>query len=90
MMRVKYYCDKTRRKLSQLSLISPLSVASPLSSKAMHTLTELNANNELEMTSDELYQLTTDVSLVISQVYDQMLSDMTESLYLPLPKVAFS
>lgn len=90
MMRVKYYCDKTRRKLSQLSLISPLSVASPLSSKAMHTLTELNANHELEMTTDELYQLTTDVSLVISQVYDQMLSDMTESLYLPLPKIAFS
>jgi hypothetical protein len=56
----------------------------------MHTLTELNANHEFEMTSDELYQLTTDVSLVISQVYDQMLSDMTESLYLPLPKVAFS
>lgn len=90
LMRVKFYCDKTRRKLSQLSLISPLSVASPLSSKAMHTLTELNANHEFEMTSDELYQLTTDVSLVISQVYDQMLSDMTESLYLPLPKVAFS
>lgn len=89
-LRVKYYCDKTRRKLNQLSLISPLSVASPISSKAMHTLTEINASGEIDMSNEELYQLTTDISLVISQVYDQMLSDMTESLYQPLPKVAFN
>ncbi|KGY11872.1 hypothetical protein NM22_11300 [Vibrio tubiashii] len=90
MLRVKYYCDKTRRKLNQLSLISPLSVASPLSSKAMHALTEINASEEIEMTSEELYQLTTDISLIISQVYDQMLSDMTESLYQPLPKTVLA
>ncbi|KJY85167.1 hypothetical protein TW81_00770 [Vibrio galatheae] len=89
MLRVKYYCDKTRRKLNQLSLISPLSVASPTSSKAMHALTEINASQEIQWTSEELYQLTTDISLIISQVYDQMLSDMTESLYQPLPKIAF-
>ncbi|NVD07139.1 hypothetical protein FCU94_09465 [Vibrio sp. JPW-9-11-11] len=90
MLRVKYYCDKMRRKLNQLSIISPLSVASPLSSKAMHSLTELNATDELTLSNEELYQLTTDISLVISQVYDQMLSDMTESLYQPLPKIAFN
>lgn len=90
MLRVKYYCDKTRRKLNQLSLISPLSIASPISSKAMHSLSEINASDDILMTNEELYQLTTDISLIISQVYDQMLSDMTESLYQPLPKVALA
>ncbi len=90
MLRVKYYCDKTRRKLNQLSLISPLSIASPISSKAMHALSEINASDDILMTNEELYQLTTDISLIISQVYDQMLSDMTESLYQPLPKVALA
>ncbi|WP_391087894.1 hypothetical protein [Vibrio sp. NH-UV-68] len=90
MLRVKYYCDKMRRKLNQLSIISPLSVASPLSSKAMHTLTEINACDDLTLSNEDLYQLATDISLVISQVYDQMLSDMTENLYQPLPKIAFS
>lgn len=89
-MRVKYYCDKTRRKLNQLSIVSPLSVASPLSSKAMHQLSEISAGEAIYANNDELYQLTTDISLVISQVYDQMLSDMTESLYQPLPKIALA
>lgn len=90
MVRVKYYCDKTRRKLNQLSVISPLALASPASSRSMHTLTEISSSNDLPMNVDELYQLTTEISLIVSHVYDQMLSDMTESLYQPLPKVAFS
>ncbi|MCG9684164.1 hypothetical protein L1D31_16600 [Vibrio sp. Isolate23] len=90
MLRVKYYCDKSRRKLNQLSLICPMSISSPLSSKAMHTLSEVSASDEMLLSIEELYQLTTDISLIISQVYDQMLSDMTESLYQPLPKIAYS
>tara|TARA_Y100001956_G_scaffold42385_1_gene41383 strand:+ start:2860 stop:3672 length:813 start_codon:yes stop_codon:yes gene_type:complete len=88
--RIMYYCDKARRKLNQLSLVSPLSVSSPISSKAMHQLTEINVSHEIVASNDDLYQLTTDISLVISQVYDQMLSDMTESLYQPLPKIALA
>lgn len=89
-LRVKYYCDKTRRKLNQLSIISPLSVASPASSAAMRDLTEIAISEELDWTEEALYELTSDVSAVISQVYDQVLSDMTETLYLPLPRVAIA
>ncbi|KIE19015.1 hypothetical protein SE23_18595 [Vibrio sinaloensis] len=89
-LRVKYYCDKTKRKLNQLSLVSPLSVASPTSSKAMHILTEIHASDTITASNDDLYQLTTDISLIISQVYDQMLSEMTESLYQPLPKITLA
>ncbi|NIY82217.1 hypothetical protein [Vibrio hepatarius] len=90
MLRVKYYCEKMKRKLNQMSIISPLALASPVSSKSMHMLTEIGSCNEITMEVRELYLLTTDISLIISQVYDQMLSDMTESLYQPLPRVAFS
>lgn len=89
-LRLKYYCDKTRRKLNQLSIISPLSVASPASIDAIHELAELSSSETLNITDEELYRITSDISAVIAQVYDQMLSDMAESLYLPLPKVAYA
>ncbi len=86
--RLRHYCDLTRRKLNQLALISPLSIASPACSKAMHILTELHDNPSFEISQQELYQLTSDVSLSIAHVYDQMLADVSESLYIPLPKLA--
>lgn len=89
-IRLKYYADKTRRKLNQLSLISPLSVASPISTQAILQLTEVSSAEQLPITSQELYNVTSDISVTIAQVYDQMLSDMAESLYLPLPKVNYA
>ncbi len=85
-LRIKYHCDKMRRKMNQLSLISPLSIASPSCSEAMMKLGEVCDCEQLTIQAEELYQLTTDLSLSISQVYDQMLSELTETLYLPLPK----
>jgi len=85
--RLRHYCDLTRRKLNQLALISPLSIASPACSKAMHILTEIHENPSFEISQQELYQLTSDVSLSIAHVYDQMLADISESLYIPLPKL---
>lgn len=89
-LRLKYYCDKTRRKLNQLSLISPLSVASPVSIDAIHQLTEISSAMSLPISTEEMYSVTSDISATISQVYDQMLSEMSESLYLPLPSIAYS
>lgn len=89
-LRLKYYCDKTRRKLNQLSLISPLSVASPASIDAIHQLSEVSSAMSLPISTEEMYSVTSDISATISQVYDQMLSEMTESLYLPLPSIAYS
>ncbi|AMF94936.1 hypothetical protein AL536_15950 [Vibrio fluvialis] len=88
--RMQHYCDLVRRKLNQLALISPLSIASPACSKAMHLLSELHNNQAFDMDAEQLYQLTSDVSLSIAHVYDQMLADLTESLYLPLPKLVIA
>ncbi len=78
----------TRGSLLTFSQTALLAVSVSMSVNT--ELTELNASDELTLSSEDLYQLTTDISLVISQVYDQMLSDMTESLYQPLPKIAFN
>ena len=85
--RLRHYCDLLRRKLNQLALISPLSIASPACSKAMHILSELHENPAFDIPQEQLYQLTSDVSLSIAHVYDQMLADVSESLYIPLPKL---
>ncbi|MCL9782623.1 hypothetical protein M9194_14400 [Vibrio sp. S4M6] len=87
--RSKFYCDKMRRKINLLSIISPLTLTSPACSKALHTLEELINNPEFERDVDVLYQLTSDISLNIARVYDQILSDLTEQLHQPLPRVSF-
>lgn len=88
--RLKHYCDAVRRKLNQLALISPLSIASPTCSEAMRCLAEFHDSRTLDMDAERFYQLTSEISLSIADVYDQMLADLTESLYLPLPKLVLA
>ncbi|MGF1712029.1 hypothetical protein L4C37_15850 [Vibrio kagoshimensis] len=88
--RVKFYCDKTVRKLNQLALICPLSIASPIGCRAIHELSELASSETITLSPKAMYDLTSDVSTVIAQVFDQVLSDMTESLYQPLPTIPSS
>ncbi|MDE1243042.1 hypothetical protein [Vibrio aestuarianus] len=89
-MRLQHYSDVVRRKMNQLALISPLTIASPSCSSALHSLGELHDHPAFDISPDKMYQITTEISLSIAHVYDQMLSDLTESLYQPLPKIAFS
>ncbi|MGY5579794.1 hypothetical protein ACXHQN_01450 [Vibrio cincinnatiensis] len=88
--RLKHYCDAVRRKLNQLALISPLSIASPTCSEAMRRLAEFHDSRTFDMEPEAFYQLTSEISLSIADVYDQMLADLTESLYLPLPKLVLA
>ena len=84
---VQGYCEKMKRKLNQLSLICPISLASPHSTQCVNELIQIIENKHKKIKSEHLYQLTTDLSLVLSQVYDQVLSDITQHLYLPLPEL---
>ncbi len=86
-LRIKYYADKIRHKLQQLSLISPLTIQSPLGLQTQAKIDLLISSQNLKFTTQQLYALTTDISQLIAQVYDDMLSDITESLYQPLPAV---
>ncbi|MGO2162208.1 MAG: hypothetical protein ACTH4J_17325 [Vibrio toranzoniae] len=85
--RFKFYASQTHRKLNQLSMICPISSGSPVCTRAMHALTEIASSNEATQPADSMYELTSDISSVVSQVYDQVLSDITRSLYQPLPDI---
>lgn len=76
-LRFKFYASQTHRKLNQLSMICPISSGSPVCTRAMHALTEIASSNEATRPADSMYELTSDISSVVSQVYDQVLSDIT-------------
>ncbi|OIQ25893.1 hypothetical protein [uncultured Vibrio sp.] len=84
-VRINHYCQKMSSKLNQLSIICPLAMGAPTSSNAMDLLNEISTSQDSNPTEHELYQLTSDISLVIAQVYDHILSDMTKQLYHQLP-----
>lgn len=53
----------------------------------MRQLNEITDSSGLMPESHELYQLSTELSATIAQVYDHMLNDLVESLYHPLPQL---
>ncbi len=86
--RIQHYAEVVRRKLGHLALISPLSISAPLCSNAIDVLTNVHENKHLDTVDvNDLYQLTSDISLSIAHVYDHMLTELTETLYQPLPKL---
>ncbi len=86
-LRLQHYSDVVRRKLNQLSLIHPMSISSPACAKAMDILGSIHDNPGYDIDLEKMYELTGDISLAVAHVYDQMLSELTESLYVPLPKL---
>jgi hypothetical protein len=86
-LRFLHYSDTVCRKLNQLALINSLTISAPACARAMQILSEMNETAKIEIGAEEMYELTADVSLSVAHVYDQMLSDLTESLYIPLPKL---
>lgn len=87
---LKPHAKSMMTRLNQLSLISPLAIASPACSLLCKQLEDLSNSDELEFTREQLYKMSTDASLVIFNTYDFLLSDIAESIYVPLPKLALS
>ncbi|WP_260259017.1 hypothetical protein [Vibrio intestinalis] len=87
-LRIKYYCDKVLHKLDHLSLISALPIRSPQGDQVQQLLKSIIQEDELPIDNQQLYQLTSNVSSLIAAVYDNMLSDLSESLHQPLPELA--
>jgi hypothetical protein len=83
--RLQHYASVMLRRLNQLAIISPLSIASPMCSHSIQTLSEY-VENDIELGEEELYDITSDISLAIFNTYDHLLSDIIESLYIPLPR----
>ena len=85
--RFKFYASQTHRKLNQISMICPISSRTPICTRAMQALTEIATSTEATQPADTMYELTSDISTVVSKVYDQVLTDITRSLYRPLPDI---
>ncbi|MGX9418948.1 hypothetical protein ACXJY6_16930 [Vibrio sp. RC27] len=86
-LRLIHYSESICRKLNQLALINSLMISSPTCANAIKFLSDINDDLSTEFDAEEMYQITADISLTVANVYDQMLSDLTESLYIPLPKL---
>ncbi|PJC88185.1 hypothetical protein CSW98_03425 [Vibrio sp. HA2012] len=84
--RLGYLSKTLHRRLTRLSLVNPIMVSSP----AFQTIcTHLEAISEDDQFSSEsLYQLSSDISLMIFNVYDYILTDVAEHVYVPLPTLA--
>ena len=88
--RMKNYASVMIRRLNQLAVISPLSIASPMSTRSIQSLNEYIEGELTSLSEEELYDITSDLSLTIFNTYDQMLSDIIETLYLPLPRLSLA
>ncbi|MDA0147013.1 hypothetical protein [Vibrio sp. LaRot3] len=89
-LRIKYYCDKVLHKLDHLSLISALPIRSPQGLEVQGLLKQVIQDETLPINNHQLYQLTSNVSSLIAAVYDDMLNDLSKSLYQPLPELLTS
>ncbi|WP_153447376.1 hypothetical protein [Vibrio algicola] len=75
------------RRLNKLSLLSPLTFVD----MAQETrLTQLQNSHIAKLCEEDLYQMSSEISSVIFTLYDQVISALCESLYLPLPTIAGS
>ncbi|MFC1235015.1 hypothetical protein [Vibrio sp. F74] len=77
-------------RLNQLALINPLAVASPACSLLCRQLEDISESKELEFTQEQLYKMSTEASLIIFNTYDFLLSNIAESIYVPLPTLVVS
>ncbi|MDW6003488.1 hypothetical protein [Vibrio mangrovi] len=85
--RLQHYAEVVTRKVNQLTMVSPLSISAPACTKALLVLSDVIQDPEYSISAEEMYQMTADISLSIAHVYDHMLGELTETLYIPLPKL---
>ncbi|WPC73263.1 hypothetical protein [Vibrio porteresiae] len=85
--RFAHYVDTVQRKINQLSIISALTIASPGCTHALEVLSDWEKDQTISLSTQELYAISSTLSLTIAHVYDHMLSELLETLYQPLPKL---
>ncbi|WP_038869422.1 hypothetical protein [Vibrio jasicida] len=88
--RMRNYASVMIRRLNQLAVISPLSLASPTSVSSIQALNEYIDGDINTLKVEKLYDITSDLSLTIFNTYDHILSDIIEVLYQPLPKLSLA
>ncbi len=85
--RFLHFSGVLQTKLSQLAAISPFSGSVAAMSPTLAQLDHLSPSQLKPQCSDELYQLSSEISLKIFHSYDALISDTVEQIYRPLPSV---
>ncbi len=88
--RLKNIASVMLRKLNQLAVIAPLSIASPVAVRSIQSLHDYVEGRTTGLTEEQLYNITSDLSLTIFNTYDHVLSTIVETLYLPLPRLTLA
>lgn len=84
------YADIVYKKVNQLSFISALPISTPECSLALQTLHRCLQEKEIDIEALELYQLMHSLSMAIANEYDLILSRLTKTLFIPLPKLVIA
>lgn len=88
--RLKDLASVMLRKLNQLAVIAPLSLASPIAVRSIQSLQDYVEGRTTGLSEEQLYNITSDLSLTIFNTYDHVLSTIVETLYLPLPRLTLA
>ncbi|MGP8307783.1 hypothetical protein [Vibrio sp. YIC-376] len=88
--RLKKIASVMLRRVNQLAVIAPLTIASPVAVRAIQSLHDYVEGRVTGLTEEQLYDITSDLSLTIFNTYDHVLSTIVETLYLPLPRLALA
>lgn len=88
--RLKSIASVMLRKLNHLAVIAPLSISSPAAVRSIQSLQDYIEGRAVDPSEEQLYNITSDLSLTIFNAYDHVLSTIVEELYLPLPKLTFA
>ncbi len=88
--RLKNIASAMLRKLNQLAVIAPLSIASPAAVRSIQSLQDFVEGRVTGLNQEQLYNITSDLSLTIFNTYDHVLSTIVETLYLPLPRLTLA
>ncbi len=83
--RLIYHCSLLCRRVDQLCTISPVSPITPEQAEVLSELSAIHAPEQLKLSQQSLYLHSQDLSLLIFNVYDQILSNICDELYQPLP-----
>lgn len=75
-------------RLNKLSLLSPLTFVDMDQGGLMAQLRHLQSEQITALSAEDLYQVSSDASILIFTLYDQVISTLCEELYLPLPEIA--
>ncbi|MCL9774568.1 hypothetical protein [Vibrio methylphosphonaticus] len=84
-----HYCQLMHKKLHRLSVAHSHSLAPlPIYSAAMQDLDAVLASSMEIIDKENMYQLSSAVSDSILNIYDELIGELAETLYQPLPKLA--